>query len=230
MPRLWMAAGYASRGLSWSALMGDLIGARLMESCRRRSRVHQDGGQWQALDAAGRELARARTDDPGQRGRRRGVLDASDWSPGCRAWRRCTGRRGHACPPRLDGGPRCIIGGEGYLLPVPAWPAAPVHGAEQALISAEGQQVTLGKAAGLLGTVGPAWNALTPGSLRLGGVAGGFARPPARRGEIGPCPLWMAAGCLARPRPPLMGDLIGARLMGEPSPLERDLAELVTPR
>ena len=30
MPGLWMAAGYASRGLSWSALMGDLIGARLM--------------------------------------------------------------------------------------------------------------------------------------------------------------------------------------------------------
>ena len=60
-----------------------------------------------------------------------------------------------------------------------------VHGAEQALISAEGQQVTLGKAAGLLGAVGPAWNALTPGSLpELGGVAGGSARPPARRGEL----------------------------------------------
>jgi len=26
---LWLAVGYASRGLSWSALMGDLIGARL---------------------------------------------------------------------------------------------------------------------------------------------------------------------------------------------------------
>ena len=96
----------------------------------------------------------------------------------------------------LDGGPRCIIGGEGYLLPDTGEGCVAgstyVHGAEQALISAEGQQVTLGKAAGLLGTVGPAWNALTPGSLP-GWVAGGFARPPARRGEW-PMPLWMAAG------------------------------------
>ena len=107
-----------------------------------------------------------------------------------------------------------------------------VHGAEQALISAEGQQVTLGKAAGLLGTVGPAWNALTPGSLP--GWAGwrAVSRPPARRGELAHAPgLWMAAGYASRGLSwsALMGDLIGARLMGEPSPLERDLA-VVTPR
>ncbi|MNV93472.1 bifunctional tRNA (mnm(5)s(2)U34)-methyltransferase/FAD-dependent cmnm(5)s(2)U34 oxidoreductase [compost metagenome] len=29
-PGLWLAVGYASRGLSWSALMGDVIAARLM--------------------------------------------------------------------------------------------------------------------------------------------------------------------------------------------------------
>ncbi|HBL64921.1 MAG TPA: FAD-dependent cmnm(5)s(2)U34 oxidoreductase, partial [Achromobacter sp.] len=28
-PGLWIAVGYASRGLSWSALMGDVIAARL---------------------------------------------------------------------------------------------------------------------------------------------------------------------------------------------------------
>ncbi|KOF53182.1 hypothetical protein AD428_15330, partial [Achromobacter sp. DMS1] len=28
-PGVWLAAGYASRGLSWSALMGEVIGAAL---------------------------------------------------------------------------------------------------------------------------------------------------------------------------------------------------------
>ena len=91
----------------------------------------------------------------------------------------------------------------------------------------------MGKAAGLLGAVGPAWNALTPGSLP--GWAGWRAVLPGRLPAVGNWPmpgLWMAAGYASRGLSwsALMGDLIGARLMGEPSPLERDLAGLVTPR
>ncbi|OZI37779.1 hypothetical protein CAL29_05220 [Bordetella genomosp. 10] len=55
----------------------------------------------------------------------------------------------------LDGGPRCIVGGEGYLLPAVDGGCVAgstyVHGAETAEISAAGQAVCLGKAASLLG-------------------------------------------------------------------------------
>ena len=186
------------------------------------ARVHQDGGQWQALDAAGRELARADTMiQRGRRPRRVGrQRTAGAWLPRVAQMHALAGEVTLLPAAALEGGPRCIIGGEGYLLPDTGEGCgrSHVHGAEQALISAEGQQVTLGKAAGLLGAVGPAWNALTPGSLP--GLAGGSARPPARRGE--PMPRdWMAAGYASRGLSwsALMGDLIGARLMGEPSPL-----------
>ena len=206
------------------------------------ARVHQDGGQWQALDAAGRELARADTMILANAAGARGVLDASGllepWLPRVAQMHALAGEVTLLPAAALEGGPRCIIGGEGYLLPDTGEGCVAgstyVHGAEQALISAEGQQVTLGKAAGLLGTVGPAWNALTPGSLP--GWAGWRAVLPGRLpavGELAHAPgLWMAAGYASRGLSwsALMGDLIGARLMGEPSPLERDLAGLVTPR
>ena len=64
------------------------------------------------------------------------------------------------------------------------------------------------------------WRAVLPGRLP---AVGNSAHAPG---------LWMAAGYASRGLSwsALMGDLIGARLMGEPSPLERDLAGLVTPR
>ena len=173
------------------------------------ARVHQDGGQWQALDAAGRELARADTMILANAAAARGVLDASGllepWLPRVAQMHALAGEVTLLPAAALDGGPRCIIGGEGYLLPDTGEGCVAgstyVHGAEQALISAEGQQVTLGKAAGLLGTVGPAWNALTPGSLP--GWAGWRAVFPAACPPwgVGPCPGAMDGRglCLARP-------------------------------
>ncbi|MFJ1153494.1 FAD-dependent cmnm(5)s(2)U34 oxidoreductase, partial [Bordetella bronchiseptica] len=103
----------------------------------------------------------------------------------------------------LSGGPRCVVGGEGYLLPaVDGWCVAGstyVHGAAQALTGAEGQRVNLDKAAGLLGQA--------PG-------------------------LWLAAGYASRGLSwaALMGDVIAARLCGEPGPLETDLLAQIAPR
>ena len=159
------------------------------------ARVHQDGGQWQALDAAGRELARADTMILANAAAARGVLDASGllepWLPRVAQMHALAGEVTLLPAAALDGGPRCIIGGEGYLLPDTGEGCVAgstyVHGAEQALISAEGQQVTLGKAAGLLGTVGPAWNALTPGSLP--GWAGWRAVLPGRLPAVGSWPM-----------------------------------------
>ena len=172
------------------------------------ARVHQDGGQWQALDAAGRELARADTMILANAAGARGVLDASGllepWLPRVAQMHALAGEVTLLPAAALEGGPRCIIGGEGYLLPDTGEGCVAgstyVHGAEQALISAEGQQVTLGKAAGLLGAVGPAWNALTPGSLP------GWAGWRAVSGRLPAVGNWPMPGtmdgrglCLARP-------------------------------
>ena len=85
------------------------------------ARVHQDGGQWQALDAAGRELARADTMILANAAAARGVLDASGllepWLPRVAQMHALAGEVTLLPAAALDGGPRCIIGGEGYLLP-----------------------------------------------------------------------------------------------------------------
>ena len=97
------------------------------------ARVHQDGGQWQALDAAGRELARADTMILANAAGARGVLDASGLlEPGCRAWRRCTRwpARSRCCPPRRWRADRvALLAARAICCPIPAraaWPAAPM--------------------------------------------------------------------------------------------------------
>lgn len=136
----------------------------------------------------------------------------------------------------LGGGPRCVVGGEGYLLPDTGAGCVAgstyVHGAAEARVGAEGQRVTLDKAAGLLGA--GALRALAPGTLP--GWAGWRAVLPGRLpavGELAHAPgLWLAAGYASRGLSwsALMGDLIAARLGGEPSPLETDLSALIAPR
>ena len=63
----------------------------------------------------------------------RGVLDASGllepWLPRVAQMHALAGEVTLLPAAALDGGPRCIIGGEGYLLPDTggaAWPAAPM--------------------------------------------------------------------------------------------------------
>ncbi|MBO1112675.1 FAD-dependent 5-carboxymethylaminomethyl-2-thiouridine(34) oxidoreductase MnmC [Bordetella petrii] len=138
----------------------------------------------------------------------------------------------------LGGGPRCIVGGEGYLLPaVDGWCVAGStyeHGASAAQVSAAGQQTTLDKAAGLLGGLPPAWAALVPGQLP--GWAGWRAVLPGRLPAVGPLGhapgVWLAAGYASRGLSwsALAGDLVGACLYGEPLPLPADLLAAVAPR
>lgn len=119
---------------------------------------------------------------------------------------------------RLGGGPRCIIGGEGYLLPAVDGACVAgstyVHGASSADVSPAGQSVCLNKAAALLSgapaaalaalaarigsdPVGEAASATTDkvpangnpaGSLPLPGWAGWRAVLPGRLPAIGPVP------------------------------------------
>lgn len=135
-------------------------------------------------------------------------------------------------------GPRCIVGGEGYLLPAIQGQCVAgstyEHGALTSDISTAGQQTNLDKVAGLLGGLPSAWASLTPGELP--GWAGWRAVLPGRLPAIGPLShapgVWIAAGYASRGLSwsALSGDLIASALCGEPLPLEADLLATVAPR
>ena len=207
----------------------------------RAERVSPAGQGWRVQDASGAELARADTVILANAAGARDVLAASGLlDPLARVaqMHALAGEVTLVPASALDGGPRCIVGGEGYLLPdVGAGcvvGSTYVHGAAEAKVGAEGQRVTLDKAAGLLGGHFPAYDALVAGSLP--GWAGWRAVLPGRLPAVGELPhapgLWLATGYASRGLSwsALMGDLIAARLMGEPLPLETDLAQLVSPR
>ncbi|WP_144635947.1 FAD-dependent 5-carboxymethylaminomethyl-2-thiouridine(34) oxidoreductase MnmC [Bordetella genomosp. 13] len=138
----------------------------------------------------------------------------------------------------LGGGPRCVVGGEGYLLPaVDGWCVAGstyVHGAAESRVGVAGQRVNLDKAAGLLAGGDEALQALQPGSLP--GWAGWRAVLPGRLPAVGALPrapgLWVATGYASRGLSwsALAGDLIAAQMCGEPLPLEKDLIGQLAPR
>ncbi|MFC4275273.1 tRNA (5-methylaminomethyl-2-thiouridine)(34)-methyltransferase MnmD [Achromobacter aloeverae] len=149
---------------------------------------------------------------------------------------------------RLEGGPRCIVGGEGYLLPAVAGACVAgstyVHGAATAEITAAGQEVCLSKAASLLGGAPAAALSALASSLRadaakaapLPGWAGWRAVLPGRLPAVGPVPdapgLFLATGYASRGLSwsALAGDVVAALVCGEPVPLESDLLAEIEPR
>lgn len=207
----------------------------------KAARIEPAGQGWRVLDEQGAELAQAQTVILANAAGARAVLAESgllDPLPRVAQMHALTGEVTLVPAAALSGGPRCIVGGEGYLLPdVGAGCVAGstyVHDAVDARISADGQRVTLGKAAGLLSGHFPDFDALVPGTLP--GWAGWRAVLPGRLPAVGELPhargVWLAVGYASRGLSwsALMGDLIAARLAGEPSPLETDLAQLISPR
>lgn len=144
---------------------------------------------------------------------------------------------GNTAAARSAGGPRCIVSGEGYLLPALDGACVAgstyVHGASEASITPEGQRVNLDKAAGLLG-LDPASLATIAGSLP--GWAGWRAVMPGRLPCVGALPtvsgIWLAAGYASRGLSwsALVGELIAAQWCNEPSPLEISLTLPLAPR
>ncbi|MFY1878767.1 FAD-dependent cmnm(5)s(2)U34 oxidoreductase [Achromobacter xylosoxidans] len=205
------------------------------------ARVERGADGWRALDAVGATLARADHVILANAFGAQQVLAASNLLaplPRVAQMHALAGEVTLVPAAALGGGPRCVVGGEGYLLPDTGRGCVAgstyVHGASEARIGAEGQRVTLDKAAGLLGGGFAAFHALAPGSLP--GWAGWRAVLPGRLPAVGELPhapgLWLAVGYASRGLSwsALMGDLIAARLCGEPSPLETDLAGLIAPR
>ncbi|OZI46977.1 FAD-dependent 5-carboxymethylaminomethyl-2-thiouridine(34) oxidoreductase MnmC [Bordetella genomosp. 5] len=136
----------------------------------------------------------------------------------------------------LGGGPRCVVAGEGYLLPeVDGWCVAGgtyVHGAEHSAVSEAGQLTNLGKAAGLLAAA----ESSLPAAGALPGWAGWRAVQPGRLPAVGALAhapgVWLATAYASRGLSwsALMGEVIAAALHAEPAPLEADLLSAVAPR
>jgi tRNA 5-methylaminomethyl-2-thiouridine biosynthesis bifunctional protein len=141
--------------------------------------------------------------------------------------------------PSLQGGARCIVGGEGYLLPaLDGYCVAGstyAHGAAQSQVTPDGQAVILAKVQALLGaSAAQDVRALVPGTLN--GWAGWRAVMPGRLPAVGQLPhapgIYVASGYASRGLSwcALAGDVIAAELCGEPAPLEIDLLGAVAPR
>ena len=156
---------------------------------------------------------------------------------------------------RLAGGPRCIVSGDGYVLPSLEGQcvvgSSYVHGAERIQASAAGARDNIARAAALLGQprlpeafnnsrsglTGEAaleWEGALEGETPLKGWAGWRAVLPGRLPVVGPSAqeegLWLATGFASRGLTwsSLAGDLIASALNGEPLPLERDIMDKIS--
>lgn len=138
----------------------------------------------------------------------------------------------------LQGGPRCIVAGEGYVLPsVDGWCVAGStydHDAspgEAAPVSDAGHAGNLAKARSLLPQLSPEVD-----RSGLAGWGGWRAvlrdRMPAIGELAGAAGIWIAAGYASRgiTWSALAGDVIGGSLAGEPAVIESDLLQAMSPQ
>jgi len=203
--------------------------------------LHYTGLQWQVLDAAGQSLAQAPqlilagafgTQDLLQRHHR------LEQAPRLAAMHQLGGEITMLPADLLSGGPRCIVSGDGYILPALEGRcvvgSSYVHGAEQIGMTAEGVRGNLQRVEGLLGKT-VSTDSFADVSERAGaGWAGWRAVLPGRLPAIGPIPraegLWVAVGFASRGLTwaSLAGDLIAAALNHEPLPLERDIIDKIS--
>lgn len=205
------------------------------------SHIQKQGDQWQALDIAGHLIAQAP----------QLILAGAQGTP---ALLQRSGLLGHV--PRLnemhplggeitfipaeqlDGGPRCIVSGDGYVLPALAGVCVVgsryVHGAERMDTSPAGIQGNMDRAASLLGEQYYSGMFNKNQTQAMQGWAGWRAVLPGRLPAVGTVEavegLWLATGFASRgfTWASLAGDLIAAALNGEPLPLERDIIDKIS--
>ena len=135
----------------------------------------------------------------------------------------------------LSGGPRCIVAGDGYVLPQQEGHcvigSTYAHAAQEVLVTQAGLVANLKRAAGLLNIPE------LPGRINVGalaGWAGWRAVLPGRLPAIGPVlhapGVWVACGFASRGLTwaTLAGDLIAGALNGEPLVVENDIIETIS--
>jgi tRNA 5-methylaminomethyl-2-thiouridine biosynthesis bifunctional protein len=201
-------------------------------------RLFKQGEQWQALDAQGHALAQAHYIVVASAQDSFSILDRSDVlakDSRLSTMHALAGEITFVPDDLLAGGPRCIVSGDGYVLPaqegVSVIGSSYAHGAAQARTTPAGMLGNLEKAARLLNQPHlPDAIAEQP----LSGWAGWRAVLPARLPVIGPVPqargVWVACGFASRGLTwaSLAGDLIAAALNAEPLPLENDIIEAMS--
>jgi tRNA 5-methylaminomethyl-2-thiouridine biosynthesis bifunctional protein len=201
-------------------------------------RLRKQDEQWQALDAQGQVLAQAHYVVVASALDSFSILDRSDvLAKDCRLSKMhaLAGEITFVPEDLLVGGPRCIVSGDGYVLPaqegMSVIGSSYAHGAQEARTTPAGMLGNLEKAAGLLNQ--PHLPEVMD-EQPLSGWAGWRAVLPARLPVIGPVPnsrgLWVACGFASRGLTwaPLAGDLIAAALNAEPLPLENDIIEAIS--
>lgn len=201
-------------------------------------RLRKQDEQWQALDAQGQVLAQAHYVVVASALDSFSILDRSDvLAKDCRLSKMhaLAGEITFVPEDLLVGGPRCIVSGDGYVLPaqegMSVIGSSYAHGAQEARTTPAGMLGNLEKAAGLLNQ--PHLPEVMD-EQPLSGWAGWRAVLPARLPVIGPVPnsrgLWVACGFASRGLTwaPLAGDLIAAALNAEPLPLENDIIEVIS--
>jgi len=215
---------------------------------RRVAALHPTSTGWQAHDEQGRVLTEAAIAVIANAAGAPSLLPADSLAvlPRLQTLHALAGEISLLPAPLLAGGPRCIVGGAGYLLPeIDGYCVAGstyVHNAHTAQTSAAGRQVNLAKAENLSGVPLTALAALgsgadsDSGADRPPGWAGWRAVLPGRLPAIGPVPnapgLWLATGYASRGLTwsALAGEVIAAALEHEPLPLEQDLLAAIAPR
>lgn len=204
-------------------------------------RIQRRDGQWQVLDARGEVLAQAsQLILAGAQGTQDILIRSQYLEPEMRlaAMHPLGGEITLLPDTALAAGPRCIVSGDGYVLPALDGQcvvgSSYIHGAQQVEPSLDGALGNVARAAGLLGQPGLA-EAFNISRVRaLTGWAGWRAVLPGRLPAVGPVAhtegLWTVTGFASRGLTwaSLAGDLLAASLNGEPLPLERDIMDKIS--
>jgi tRNA 5-methylaminomethyl-2-thiouridine biosynthesis bifunctional protein len=234
---LWFPGGWVVRVNELLATLRETPSVRCVQTTVFS--LERAGGVWQARDRQGEMLARGTVAVVANAGDCLRLLSASNIPyAGTRleGLHRLAGEVTAIPASALAGGPRCVVGGDGYVLPsLGGWCVAGgtyQRGVDLAQCSIEGKSTNVGRAGELLGIPELA-SQIYPQTLQ--GWAGWRAVLPGRLPAIGPvvgsAGLWVFTGGASRGLTwsALGADLIAGAVAGEPIALESELLRAVWP-
>ena len=234
---LWFPGGWVVRVNDLLARLRETPGVRCIQTTT--SSLERAGGVWQARDFQGEVLARGAVAVVANAGDCLRLLAASNIDyAGTRleGLHRLAGEVTAIPASALAGGPRCVVGGDGYVLPsLSGWCVSGgtyQRGVDLAQCSNEGKATNLARAGELLG-LSELTRQIDPQTLQ--GWAGWRAVLPGRLPAIGPVVgrpgLWVFTGGASRGLTwsALGADLIAGAVAGEPIGLESELLKAVWP-
>ena len=221
------------------AFINQLVsGVEISRRTARVDRLLRLGNVWQVLDAAGQVLEEAPIVIIAAACATQDILGASGLlaeDARLRMMHQLGGEITYVPAGAISGGPRCIVSGDGYVLPAVSGQCVTgssyLHGADQVVVTSAGARENMQRTDGLLGS------RLVEACLEdraANGWAGWRAVLPGRLPAIGAVDeeqtLWAVAGLASRGLTwsSLAGDLVAATLNGEPLPLETDIIDKIS--